>query len=130
MLAQCNLIRGVANGNSGIKQRIRELTLKNFRFIPFNVAHAIESAKIWNELQPRDSTESRSVVRDDVKIMGQAIFEKIPFVMTEDASTLFKYCERMSVGTNFKIKAVKLADGFKPAALGLDGQQSLEFSKA
>lgn len=108
-----------------IKEPITNLPLKNFRIIPFNVPHSVEAARIWNLLGPRDSADSRVVVRDDVKLIAQASHEKIPFILTEDASTLFKYCERLSAAAEVKIRAIKLVDGYHPSALHLDGQQNL-----
>ncbi|MGZ5077729.1 MAG: type II toxin-antitoxin system VapC family toxin, partial [Methylobacter sp.] len=78
-----------------IKQPITDFPLKNFRQIPFNIPHAIEAARIWNLLGRHDSGDNRSVVRDDVKLIAQALHEGIPFILTEDASTFYKYCERL-----------------------------------
>lgn len=110
-----------------IKQPITDLPLKNFRTIPFNIPHAIESARLWNLLGTRDDGDSRAVVRDDVKLMAQAAHEAIPFILTEDASTLFKYCERLRNSGNLSVRAVKLVDGFDSSALRLDGQKSFDF---
>lgn len=77
-----------------IKQPIVELPLKNFRIIPFNLPHAIQAARLWNALR-RDEGDARSVARDDVKLIAQAEHESIPFILTEDASTFYKYCERL-----------------------------------
>lgn len=60
-----------------IKQPITDFPLKNFRQIPFNIPHAIEAARIWNLLGGHDSGDNRSVVRDDVKLMAQALHEKV-----------------------------------------------------
>jgi predicted nucleic acid-binding protein len=109
-----------------IKQAITDLPLKNFRAIPFNIPHSIEAARIWNLLGKRDSDDNRSVVRDDVKLMAQASHEAIPFILTEDASTLYKYCERMRHSGDLNIRAIKLADGFNSSALRLDGQSALD----
>lgn len=56
-----------------IKQRITDFPLKNFRHIPFNIPHSVEAARIWNLLGGHDSGDNRSVVKDDVKIMAQAL---------------------------------------------------------
>lgn len=109
-----------------IKQPITDFPLKNFRFIPFNIPHSIESARLWNLLGGHDNGDNRAVVRDDVKIMAQASHEGIPFILTEDASTLYKYCERLRDAYDVNITAIKLADGFDPSAFRLDGQRDLE----
>lgn len=109
-----------------IKQLITDLPLKNFRTIPFNIPHSIEAARIWNLLGTRDSGDNRTAIRDDVKIMAQASREAIPFILTEDASTLYKYCERLRSAGNLNVRAIKLIDGFDSSALRLDGQKSLD----
>ncbi len=109
-----------------IKQPITDFPLKNFRSIPFNIPHSTEAAHIWNLLGGHDNGDNRSVVKDDVKIMAQALHEEIPFILTEDASTLCKYCERLRISHKLNIRAIKLADGFKSCALRLDGQTGIE----
>lgn len=100
--------------------------LKKFQHIPFNIPHSTEAARIWNLLGGHDNGDNRSVVRDDVKIMAQALHEGISFILTEDASTLYKYCERLRVLHKLNIRAIKLADGFDSSALRLDGQKGIE----
>lgn len=58
--------------------------------------------------------------------MAQALHEDIPFILTEDASTLYKYCERLRVSHKLNIRAIKLADGFDASVLRLDGQKDIE----
>ncbi|MDX8129002.1 PIN domain-containing protein [Methylomonas sp. OY6] len=108
-----------------IKQPITDLPLKNFRILPFNITHSIESARLSNLLGPKDAGDNRAVVREDVKIMAQASHENIQFILTEDGSTLFKYCERLQKARNFNVRAIKLADGFDPSLLRIDGQKSI-----
>ena len=108
-----------------IGQPITDLPLKNFRPIPFNIPHSIEAACLWNALGNRDSGDNRAVVRDDIKLMAQAAHESIPFILTEDASTLYKYCERLRDAGVFRVKAIKLVDGFDSCALREDGQRGL-----
>jgi len=99
-----------------IKQPVTDLPLNNFRSVPFNIPHSIQAARLWN-LLVRDNGDNRAVVRDDVKLMAQAEHETIPLILTEDASTLFKYCDRLRNDGQIKVRAIKLADGFDPLAL-------------
>ena len=112
-----------------IKQPITDLPLKNFRCIPFNIPHSNESARLWNALGKHDDGDNRAVVRDDVKLMAQAAHESIPFVMTEDASTLYKYCERLRDAGVLRVRAIKLVDGFDSCALREDGQRGLSLDQ-
>lgn len=108
-----------------IGQPITDLPLKNFRCIPFNIPHSTEAARLWNTLGKHDTGDNRAVVRDDIKLMAQAAHESIPFILTEDASTLYKYCERLREEGVLRVKAIKLVDGFDTCALREDGQRGL-----
>lgn len=108
-----------------IGQPITDLPLKNFRPIPFNIPHSVEAARLWNVLGNRDSGDNRAVVRDDIKLMAQATHESIPFILTEDASTLYKYCERLRNAGVSHVRAIKLVDGFDSSVLREDGQRGL-----
>ena len=113
-----------------IRQPITDLPLKNFRCIPFNIPHSNESARLWNALGKHDDGDNRAVVRDDVKLMAQAAHESIPFIMTEDASTLYKYSERLRDLGVLRVRAIKLVDGFDSCALREDGQRGLSLDQS
>ena len=112
-----------------IKQPITDLPLKNFRCIPFNITHSIEAARLWNALGKHDGGDNRAVVRDDIKLMAQAAHESISFILTEDASTLYKYCERLRDAGVLRVRAIKLVDGFDSCALREDGQRGLSLDQ-
>lgn len=113
-----------------IKQPITDFPLKNFRTVPFNIPHAVEAGRIWNALGSRDHGDGRGAIRDDVKLIDQAAHESIPFIITEDVSTLFKYCERLRSAGSVKVRAIKLVDGFDASAFRLDGQQGFDLDDA
>lgn len=106
----------------GIKQPVFELPLNNFRILQFNVAHGQKAADLWNALGQRDEGDARAVVRDDVKLIAQASHENISFILTEDASSLYKYCERLRANGQVQARTIKLLDGFSPESLREDGQ--------
>jgi hypothetical protein len=107
----------------GIRQAVSELPISNFRTLNFNVPHGQKAADLWNALGVRDEGDSRSIVRDDVKILAQASHNDIGFILTEDANTLYKYCERLRQTGTVQTRALKLADGFNAGLLRLDGQE-------
>lgn len=106
----------------GIKQSIVELPLNNFRTLNFNVPHGHHAARLWNELGQRDAGDARAVVRDDVKLIAQAVHESIGFILTEDASSLYRYCERLRGAGLVQTRAITLAGGFHVQSLRMDGQ--------
>lgn len=124
--ASADVLSVIVAAEFEVKQPVTDLTLKNFRILPFNMPHAVKSAELWRQLD-RDEGDSRAVVRDDVKLLAQADKESIPMVFTEDARTLHKYCERLRDRGVFQIRTVLLAEGFDPGALSGDGQRGLNF---
>lgn len=94
-----------------IKQPISDLQLKNFRYLTFNIPHGIEAARLWNGFS-REDGENRQIVKDDVKLIAQASKENIDFIITEDASTLFKYCNKLRKSGLTQVAAIKLVDGY------------------
>ncbi|TAL95796.1 MAG: PIN domain-containing protein, partial [Rhodanobacter sp.] len=106
----------------GIKQAITDLPLGNFRILEFNVPHGKEAAKLWNALGQRGAEDNRAVVRDDVKLLAQASHEDIDLILTEDASTLHKYCERLRSSGYLQTRAITLKNGFDASALSEGGQ--------
>ncbi|HUX63283.1 PIN domain-containing protein [Sulfuricella sp.] len=105
-----------------IKQPITDLPLGNFRILEFNVPHGKEAAKLWNALGQRGAEDNRAVVRDDVKLLAQASHEDIDLILTEDASTLHKYCERLRSSGHLQTRAITLKNGFDAGALSEGGQ--------
>ena len=118
-------LSAIAAAEFAIKQPLTELPLGNFRPLDFSLTHAHEAARLWNALGRRGSGDAQSVVRDDVKLLAQASREGIGFILTEDASTLHKYCERLRAGGHITTRAIVLAEGFDPGALREDGQGDL-----
>lgn len=108
-----------------IRQPISDLPLKNFRPIPFNVPHGQAAGALWNTLNALEPSVARHVARDDLKLIAQACHERIPFILTEDASTLTKYCDRVRTARRCTVRAVLLADGFDACAFNEDGQTGL-----
>lgn len=106
----------------GIKQPVADLPLSNFRILNFSVPHGQKAADLWNALGSRDEGDSRSVVRDDVKLLAQASHEDIDFLLTEDGSTLCKYCDRLRQARKIRTRTVKLSEGFDVSFLRVDGQ--------
>ena len=115
----------IAAAEFSIKQPITDLPLKNFRPIPFNVPHALVAGRLWSQLWSRADGDQRHVARDDLKLIAQACHDQIPFILTEDASTLRRHCERLNSLGDSRTRAVVLNQGFDPCAFREDGQRGL-----
>jgi hypothetical protein len=116
----------IAAAEFGIKQAITDLPLGDFRILNFDMTHGQQAARLWNALKSRDEGDSRVAVRDDVKLMAQAEREKIDFILTEDSSTLYKYCERLRSARQIQTCAIALKDGFDASAFNEGRQRDLE----
>lgn len=106
-----------------LRQPITDLPLRTFRVLPFNLTHAIQAAAL-NFKELRDPGDARTVVKEDIKILAQAAVEDISHVLTEDARTLYRYCDRLSADGKISTKAIKLVDGFDPSWF-IDGGQKV-----
>ncbi len=119
----------IAASEFAIKQALTDLPLKQFRILPFNIQHEIRAAELWRRLE-RDESDGRTVVRDDLKLLAQADKESIQTILTEDANTLHKYCDRLRKQGLLRVRTVLLKDGFDPNGLRDDGQRGLDLTIA
>lgn len=103
------------------KQPITDLPLRNFQVLPFNIDHAMMAGELVNTLR-RDPGDPRDAVKDDVKLLAQAICTAIPFVLTEDERTLAKFARQLQSAGRTAVTAVLLRDGFDMA--WFDGGQA------
>lgn len=121
-------VSAIAVSEYTVKDSITTLQAKNLIFLPFNATDGIESARLHNAFT-RDSGDDRQSVKDDVKLLGHGEHEKIPFVLTDDKKTVFKYCERLRADGVIKMKPIALVDGFDDCAFRLDGQTGFGFEE-
>ena len=106
-----------------VKQAVTDLPLRNFEVLPFNIDHAMQAGLLMRVLK-RDVADDRGAVKDDVKLIAQAICESLTHVLTEDAQTLVKYVKRLNEAGQCDVKTLLLADGFDSAWFN-DGQRGL-----
>lgn len=106
-----------------VKQAVTDLPLRHFEVLPFNIDHAMTAGLLLRELR-RDAGDDRVAVKDDVKLIAQAICGSITHVLTEDANTLAKYIKRCRELGQATLHVILLADGFD-ATWFTDGQKSI-----
>jgi predicted nucleic acid-binding protein len=105
------------------KQPITDLPLRHFRVLPFNIDHAMMAGDLAAELR-RDPGDGRDAVKDDMKLLAQAICTSIPYILTEDERTLAKFARQLAVLRGIRMHAVLLRDGFDQAWFN-NGQSGL-----
>ncbi len=113
----------IAASEFQVKQAVTDLPTRNFEVLPFNYDHAIRAGLLMRELQ-RDGGDDRAAVKDDIKLIAQAICESLTHILTEDARTLVKYVRRFNESGQSALKTILLADGFDVAWFN-NGQRGL-----
>ena len=99
-----------------VKQAVNDLPLHNFIILPFNSDHAMMTGRLMRSVS-RDPGDERNSVKDDVKLIAQAVCESVTYVLTEDEMTLAKNIKRLADAGECSLRAILLADGFDPAWL-------------
>lgn len=116
-------LSAIAASEFQVKQAVTDLPLRNFEVLPFNIDHAMTAGLLMQDLK-RDTGDDRSAVKDDVKLIAQAICESLTHILTEDAQTLVKYLGRLNKSGISGVKPILLADGFDAAWFD-NGQRGL-----
>ena len=117
-------LSAIAASEFQVKQAVTDLPLRNFVVLPFNIDHAMTAGLLMRDLQPREPEDRRDVVKDDVKLIAQAICESVTHVLTEDARTLARYVQRLNGAGQSSLAVVLLEDGFDVAWFN-NGQRGL-----
>lgn len=97
-----------------VGQAVTDLPLRHFEVLPFNIDHAMTAGLLLRDLR-RDAGDDRVAVKDDVKLIAQAVCESLTHVLTEDEQTLTKYVRRLNEVGRCSLRCILLADGFEPA---------------
>jgi hypothetical protein len=86
----------------------------NYRIIPFNYDDGLNSADIAYKLggvsRKRDGTNPK--YKDDLKLIAQTVTEDISFIITEDKSTLARYCTKLQSAKVLNTKVIVLSDAY------------------
>jgi len=99
----------------------------NYILLPYNYEDAIKTAEISFNLggaSRKDPSSIRAQFKDDLKLMGQAESNNIDFIITEDESTLGRYCKKLKLAQLFNSEIITLKDGFDRSFFN-SGQSSL-----
>jgi predicted nucleic acid-binding protein len=106
-----------------VGQAVTDLPLRNLEVLPFNIDHAMTAGLLLRDLR-RDAGDDRAAVKDDIKLIAQAVCESLSHVLTEDEQTLCKYVRRLSTNGLCNLKPVLLTGGFDAAWFD-NGQSSI-----
>ena len=116
-------LSAIAMSEFQVKQTVNDLPLRSLIVLPFNIDHAMQVGILMRNFS-RDSGDDRSAVKDDVKLVAQAVCESITHVLTEDKNTLAKYVNRLRDAGLSNVRPIVLSDGFEAAWLN-NGQSEI-----
>ncbi len=105
------------------RQKLPADILRSCVVLPFNWDDAIKASEIDFKTIEREGV-SRNAIKDDVKIIAQAIVKDAAYVITDDKNSFHRYAERARANGQAFFKAISLADGFDSAYFAPDGQKS------
>jgi hypothetical protein len=104
-----------------VRQKLETLPLQQFLLVPFNHEDAVVAASLDFKAQQKIGGE-RQALKDDFKIIGHAQARNYGFLITDDAETMFTYCEELKRQGQIGLRAIKLQAGFSLEAFTPDGQ--------
>ncbi len=113
-------VSAIAAGEFAVKQPLTELPLQNFRLRSYDLMHAQRSASLYNlnrEHLPPVPDGTRNCVINDLKILAQAVEDKVDILLAEDENTLAKITKRLQEQALIDVRVVLLKDGFVPGRL-------------
>ncbi|MBI5770093.1 MAG: hypothetical protein HZA93_20120 [Verrucomicrobia bacterium] len=104
------------------RQELGTLPLEQLMLVPFNHEDAVIAAGFDFKEFKADGVDRQSL-KDDFKIIGQAHARDFGYVITDDAETMFGYCESLCAAGRTHLRGIKLQAGFSLEAFTSDGQK-------
>lgn len=97
----------------------------NFIPLPYNIEDAMRTSEIAFQMGGVEKRgNGNPKYKDDIKLIAQTDVHKIDFIITEDKSTLARYCENLKKGSIISAEAITLVDGYDTSHFN-NGQTSL-----
>lgn len=85
----------------------------NFIVAPFNYDDSVKTGEIAFHLSGVERGDGeRANAKDDIKIIAQAVNLNASYVITGDAKTMYRYCEKLKSASLVELQPIKLTDGF------------------
>jgi predicted nucleic acid-binding protein len=109
-----------------VKQEIPPDILRACVVLPFNWDDAVKAAALDFSKADREG-ESRDALKDDVKIIAQAIVKDAAWIITDDTRSFFKFAQGLTVTATATFRPIKLEDGFDLSFFDPTGQRQLTY---
>lgn len=107
-------------------QPVTDLPLDAMIVLPFNLLDAMRAAEMDFTKYKGTPGVARDSLKDDFKIIGQVKANDIAFLITEDARSLFKFCQELRMKHVLKTRPIKLEDGFDRSHFDPAGQHDFD----
>jgi len=108
-----------------VRQEIPPEILRCCVVLPFNWDEAIKTAQI-DFTQFRSPGDSRVAIKDDVKIIAQAMIRDAQHVITEDTDSLARMASELKRSGRVGFKTICLKDGFDRSFFDPNGQSDFD----
>lgn len=105
-----------------LKQKLPPAILRSCVVLPFNWDDAVKAAELDFTKFDREGG-SRIVIKDDVKIIAQAIVKDAAYVITDDKRTFHRWAENAIKRGETCFRSISLEDGFDRSFFAPDGQR-------
>ena len=104
-----------------VKQELATLPLEQLLLPPFTHEDAVVVAALdFKAFQQAGG--DRQALKDDFKIIGHASARQFGYLITDDADTMFRYCEELHRQGRISVRGIKLQAGFSLEPFTPDGQ--------
>ena len=104
------------------RQEIATLPLEQLVLLPFTHEDAVVAAT-FDFKSHKGTEQDRQSLKDDFKIIGHAHARQLGYVITDDAETMFQYCDSLRMEGRTHLRAIKLQTGFSLEHFAPDGQK-------
>lgn len=100
----------------------------NFITLTFNVIDGITSGEFSEKLhgEKREDGDSRSAVKDDVKMLAQCANGEFDYLVTDDRSTMAKWAEKLYDAGDLKTQVIPISE--YDESIFNNGQTALDFA--
>lgn len=104
------------------RQALSTLPLDQLILLPFNHEDAVAAAA-FDFKAFQGGEHDRQSLKDDFKIIGHGHARNLGYLITDDAATMFEYCERLRKEGRTHLHPIKLQGGFTEEHFVPDGQK-------
>lgn len=106
-----------------VRQELATLPLEQRVLLPFTHEDAVVAATIDFKVFKDGREKDRQSLKDDLKIIGHAHARDLGCLITDDADTMFEYCETLRKQGRTRLRGIKLQTAFSLEHFTPDGQK-------